>query len=154
VPINAGVWIDHQQAVVVLISAQSEAVKRIASGIIQHPWPLPASHRRNPCTTNDAAPADRLKRMRAFELIAFYDDVLRCISKADDILIFGRGAAKDEFRNRCRSKACHALIGEPTTVDEMTDRQIAARVREHLSTRGRNTTQIRSSMDDQQGTIR
>jgi hypothetical protein len=142
-PLNAGVWIDHKRAVVVLISPLGEEVKKIGSGIVKHPWPVGAPRERNSYTPNDFTAEDRLERKRAYQLSAFYDEVIAYIGAAEAVLILGPGEAKGEFKKRIDSKQHQGLISELATVDKMTDRQIAARVREHFSTRGTTANETR-----------
>lgn len=50
----------------------------------------------------------------------------------DSIQIFGPGEAKSELEKRLKSKELGERIIGVETVDKMTDRQIAAKVRERL----------------------
>ena len=79
-------------------------------------------------------PADDC-RQRAFEghLNIYYDAVIAAIRGAEAILIFGPGQAKAELKKRLASSPLGARVVAVETVDRMTDRQIAARVREHFS---------------------
>jgi hypothetical protein len=51
------------------------------------------------------------------------------------VQIFGPGEAKGELKKRLESKGFKGHILAVETVDKMTDRQIAAKVREHLRRR-------------------
>ena len=57
------------------------------------------------------------------------------IRDAESILIFGPGEAKGEFAKRLQSEDLGGRIVGVETVDKMTDGQIAARVRQHFTTR-------------------
>jgi hypothetical protein len=51
---------------------------------------------------------------------------------AESILIFGPGEAKGELRKRLERNNLGGRIVAIETVDKMTDRQIAAKVRQHF----------------------
>ena len=67
-------------------------------------------------------------------LNAYYDEVIAAIRGADSIQIFGPGEAKGELEKRLEHEGLKAHIVTIETVDKMTDRQISAKVREHLAT--------------------
>jgi hypothetical protein len=62
----------------------------------------------------------------------YYDAVIACIRGAEAILIFGPGDAKGELKKRLESNDLGGRIISIETVDKMTDRQIAAKVRQHV----------------------
>jgi stalled ribosome rescue protein Dom34 len=62
----------------------------------------------------------------------YYDEVIASIREADSILIFGPGEAKGEFEKRLQSEGLKGRIVGIETVDKMTDRQIAAKVRQRF----------------------
>jgi len=63
----------------------------------------------------------------------YYDHVISCIRDAESILIFGPGEAKGEIEKRLENEALSGRVVGVETVDKMTDRQIAARVRRQFS---------------------
>jgi hypothetical protein len=62
----------------------------------------------------------------------YYDKVITCIGDAESILIFGPGEAKGELEKRLERKGLSGRIVAIETVDKMTDRQIAAKVRQRF----------------------
>jgi hypothetical protein len=58
--------------------------------------------------------------------------VISCIHNAESILIFGPGEAKGELEKRLVNKGLGGRIAGIETNDKMTDRQIAAKVRQHF----------------------
>jgi molybdopterin converting factor small subunit len=120
-----GLWIDHRKAVVVLVSDEGEVVKEITSDMEKHVR-----------FTGGASMAGSSEdvRDRHFEnqLNNFYDAVIAVIRDGDSIQIFGPGEAKGELKKRLESKELGGRIVGVETVDKMTDRQIAAKVRERL----------------------
>ena len=129
--VKAGVWIDHQKAVVVRISDKGEEVKRLKSDIPRRARAT-GSGSQNSYTPNDFVAEDRLERKFASRLKEFYDEIVDCTHGAEAILVMGPGEAKGELRKRIESKKSRTVVAELETVDKMTDRQIAAKVRQHF----------------------
>ena len=63
----------------------------------------------------------------------YYDAVIASIRDADSIIIFGPGEAKGELKERLEKSNLGGRIVGIETVDKMTDRQIAAKVRQYFS---------------------
>jgi hypothetical protein len=122
---EVGLWIDHRKAVIVLVTDEGEETKIIESNTEKHvryssgsSEPGQGEHVRDRQFTN------RLNR--------YYDDVIACIGDAKAIQIFGPGEAKGELEKRLESEELKGQIVTIETVDKMTDRQIAAKVRDHF----------------------
>jgi len=62
----------------------------------------------------------------------YYDEVIEAIRDAESILLFGPGEAKGELKKRLERDKLGVHIIAVETVDKMTDRQIAAKVREYF----------------------
>jgi hypothetical protein len=127
--VKAGVWIDHRQAVLVLITDAGKEIKKITSGIEA---PV-RSRSHNSYTPNDFAAEDRLERKFDSHLKVFYDEVIACLQGSDATLILGPGEAKGELHKRLASKKLRNRIIEMETADKMTDRQLAAKVARHFA---------------------
>jgi stalled ribosome rescue protein Dom34 len=67
----------------------------------------------------------------------YYDQIVSCIRDAESILILGPGEAKVELAKRLEKQALSERVVGIETVDKMTDRQIAARVRRQFPQRSR-----------------
>ncbi len=119
-----GLWIDHRETVIVVLTDEAEETRRIESNMEKH------------IHFSGSAPADTAEDMRDRRLTnhlnKYYDEVIAHIRGADSILIFGPGEAKGELKNRLESGGLGGRIVGIDTVDKMTDRQIAARVRERF----------------------
>ncbi len=78
-------------------------------------------------------PADDSRQRRSTGLFnIYYTAVIACIRDAESILIFGPGEAKGEMKKRLvRNKLGGRIVGIET-IDRMTDRQIAAKVRRYF----------------------
>ena len=65
------------------------------------------------------------------DIIGYYAEVIAVIRDANSIQIFGPGEAKGELEKQLKHAGFKGQIVGIETVDKMTDRQIAAEVREH-----------------------
>jgi hypothetical protein len=83
--VKAGVWIDHQQAVLILITDARKEIKKIASGIEG----LVRSRSHNSYTPTDFTAEDRLERKFDSHLKNFYDEVIAYLQGSEAILILG-----------------------------------------------------------------
>lgn len=79
-------------------------------------------------------PADD-SRQRTFtgQLNTYYDEVIACIRDAEFILIFGPGVAKGELKKRLAVNNLSDRISGVEKVYNMTDPQIAAKVRQYFA---------------------
>ena len=66
----------------------------------------------------------------------YYDEVIAVIRDAESVLLFGPGEAKGELKKRLEKDKLGGQIIAVETVDKMTDRQIAAKVREYFHKEG------------------
>jgi hypothetical protein len=127
----AGLWIDHSRTIIVMLSAEGEKAERIRSGMEKHVRFSGGSRFDGAGTSLEEDQQDR----RFGNLLSqYYDKVIARIREADAILIFGPGEAKGELQRRLERAELSGRIVGVETADKMTDRQIAAKVREHFPT--------------------
>ena len=122
-----GLWIDHRQAVMVIVTNEGEEVKRIMSD-------MEKDVRFSSRTADIGSPEDVRDRQFENHLNKYYDDVIGSLRNAESILIFGPGEAKGELEKRLAGEGLKERIVGVETVDKMTDNQIAAKVRQHFLT--------------------
>lgn len=130
---KAGVWIDHQQAIVVLITDKGRKIEKVKSGAQQAVRSTGSSSAKKKYTPNDFIAEDRQERKVASERKKFYDEVLARIRGAHSLLILGPGEAKGELRKQVTAKKLRDLAVGVETADRMSDCQIAAKVSEHFA---------------------
>jgi stalled ribosome rescue protein Dom34 len=123
---QVGLWIDHREAIVVVIQDGAEETKRIESGVEKH---VRFSGGNRP---EDGSADDQRDRQFAAHLARYYDDVISIIAGAQSILIFGPGEAKGELEKRLAAKGLHKSVVVTETADKMTIPQIAAKVRQYF----------------------
>ena len=130
---KAGVWIDHRQAIVVLVTDAGNEIKKIAFDIGQPVQLRGGSRSKNKYTPNDFVAEDRLERKVENDRKDYYDDVIASVRGADSLLILGPGEAKGEFSKHIKAKKVRGVAVELETADKMTDRQVAAKVKKHFA---------------------
>jgi hypothetical protein len=131
---KAGVWIDHKQAIVVLVTDTGKAVmKKIAFDIGQPLQSTGGSRSKHSYTSHDFIAENTLERKLGNDRKNYYDDVVASILGAEAILILGPGEAKGELLKRLQSKKLRGVMVKLETADKMTDRQIAAKVGLHFA---------------------
>ena len=123
---QVGLWIDHRETVVVVIGDKGEETRRIESGMEKHVRFSDGSG------SEDGSAEDQRDRQFTGNLNRYYDEVISHLRDAESILIFGPGEAKGELEKRLASKGLSGRIVGVETVDKMTDRQIAAKVRQRF----------------------
>jgi hypothetical protein len=124
---EVGLWIDHRQAVIVVVTDAGEETKRIISNMEKHV-------RFSSGSSEDGSQEDVRDRQFGNHLDSYYDEVIAVIRDADSIQIFGPGEAKGELEKCLEREGLKGRIVDIETVDKMTDRQIAAKVRERFLT--------------------
>lgn len=123
-PREVGVWIDHRKAVIAIITGRNAEMTQVTSDMEKHV-------RYSGAPQEDSAEDQRDRRFTG-HLNKYYDEVIARIRDADSILILGPGEAKTELQERLGNESLLARIVGIETADKMTDRQIAARVRQRF----------------------
>ncbi|MBI3175291.1 MAG: hypothetical protein HYZ25_16320 [Chloroflexi bacterium] len=127
-----GLWIDHREAIIVILADGEEEVKHVISNIGKHIRYSGSSHSKTPEGLKEVTSEDARDRKFGNALNKFYDEVIAVIREAETIQIFGPGEAKGELEKRIQYEGLKAHIFVVETTDKMTDRQIAVKVRGHL----------------------
>jgi hypothetical protein len=120
---KVGLWIDHRKAIIVTITEKGETTQEIMSDMEKHVRFASGS-------SEDGSSEDVRDRHFGNHLNSFYDKVIACIRGADSIQIFGPGEAKGELEKLLEKEGLKGQIFEIEAMDKMTDRQVAAKVRE------------------------
>jgi hypothetical protein len=132
----AGLWVDHRKAVLVIVTDEGEEIKRIESNMQKHIRFAGRSNSQTPDGLKQVTAEDQRDRQFENRLGNYYDDIIASIGAAGSIQLFGPGEAKGELGKRLEGKEPGARIVAIETADKMTDRQIAAKVRQHILQRG------------------
>ncbi len=114
-------------------TGQAEEVSQIESHV-DKPFVFAAGSRSNqPDRPKGRISENKQEHKFMNQLNNYYDDVLKALQGADPLLTLGPGEAKGEFQKRLQSKKFPPRLVEIETADKMTDRQVAAKVREYYA---------------------
>jgi hypothetical protein len=138
---KGGVWIDHREAIVVVLDSDSERPVHVASHVVKHLSRGGDSPLKGPFEVRQVPRDDRRQMALTGELNAYYDQVMAMVAQLDALLILGPGEAKGEFKTRLDRHKLGARVVEVKTADKMTDPQLAAKVREYFN---ESAAQVRS----------
>ncbi len=128
-----GLWIDHRKAVIVAILGEGkEIVLTMKSHLEPHVRFSAGARSKTPHLSVELTAEDQRDRRFAQHLSTYYDEVISHIREAEAILVFGPGEAKGELEKRLESTGLGGRIVGVEAVDKMTDRQIAAKVRQRF----------------------
>jgi hypothetical protein len=128
---NAGLWIDHREAIIVKLVDKGVETRRIQSAAEkQLRREGDPDHGR---FESQLVPADD-SRQREYtgELTRYFDAIISYLHDSGSIFIFGPGETKGELKKRFeKHPLCQRLITLETT-DKMTEQQIVAKVQHHF----------------------
>ena len=119
-----GVWLDRQEAVIVLVTDKGRDTRRIRSHLEKD---SEFSDKALRVTANDAH-----NRRFVNHLNQYYDNVIASIREAGFILIFGLGDAPAELSTRMEAADLGGRIMLIETVGKMTDSQIGDRAQQRF----------------------
>ena len=129
---KVGLWIDHRKAIVVTVTDKGHEMGLVISTVQKQLRRSGDSPLKGPYEQQQVPADDSRQRTFTGHLNIYYDAVIACIGEAESILIFGPGEAKGELKERLERNSFGGRIVGIETVDKMTDRQIAAKVRRHF----------------------
>jgi len=129
---EVGLWMDHRKAVIVLVTDKGEEIKLIVSKVEKQLRRSGGSPLKGPHEVQQVPADDSRERAFTGHLNIYYDAVIACVRGAESILIFGPGEAKVELKKRLVTQGLGDRVVDIETVDKMTDRQIAAKVRQRF----------------------
>jgi hypothetical protein len=129
----AGLWIDHRRAVIAIVSDEGkETLLEIKSNVEKQAGRLAGVRSTTPYEALKVRADDSHEREFTGHLNQFYAEVIAAIRGIESILLLGPGEAKEELKKRLERNNPRGRIIAVETADKMTDRQIAAKVREHF----------------------
>ena len=129
---TVGLWVDHRKAIIVAVTDKGEETKLIISKVEKQPGRFAGVRSTTPYESQQVRADDSRERKFTGHLNIYYDAVIACIRDAESILIFGPGEAKGELQKRIKKNNLGGRIVGIETIDKMSDRQIAAKVRQYF----------------------
>ena len=129
---KVGLWIDHRKAIIVAVTDKGEEIGLIISKAEKQRRRSGDSPLKGPYEPMQVPADDSRQKTFTGHLNIYYNAVIAGIRDAESILIFGPGEAKGELKKRIERNNLSGRIVGIETVDKMTDRQIAAKVRQYF----------------------
>ena len=129
---TVGLWIDHRKAVIVAVTDEGEEMELTISKVEKQLRRSGDSPLKGRYESLQVPADDSRDRKLTGQLNIYYDAVIASIRDAESILIFGPGEAKDELKARLERNNLGGRVVCIETVDKMTNRQIAAKVRQYF----------------------
>jgi hypothetical protein len=130
---NAGVWLDHRRAQIVGLTSAGEITKVVLSNVEKHLERGGDSAMRGAYEAHQVPADDRRQRSLTGKLNIYYDAVIDALRDYGKVLVFGPGEAKGELHARLLKKKLGDRVSAVETEDDMTDRQVVAKVRAHFA---------------------
>lgn len=127
---NVGLWIDHLKAFMVNINPDGEVTTKTIESEVEPLIKSTGGVRTKTPYSKGGVSTDKSKLRRQHQLKEFYEDIVRQISNAEKIYLFGPGPAKKELNQEVKKIASLAeklVAVEPA--DKMTEPQIIAKVK-------------------------
>ncbi len=129
---GVGLWIDHRKAIIMAVTDEGEEIKLIISKVEKQLRRSGDSPLKGTYEPQQVPASDSQQKAFTGHLNIYYDAVIASIHDAESILIFGPGEAKGELKERLKKSNLDKRIVGVETVGKMTDRQIAAKVRQYF----------------------
>ena len=129
--LKAGVWIDHREAIVVLLTEAGEETKHISSNV-EKQLRRSGEPDHGPFEAQEVPADDSREREYTGHLAHYYDGIIAQLREAGAILILGPSEAKGELRKRLEKDPGDTRRVEVETADKMTEPQLVALVRHHF----------------------
>ena len=129
---TAGLWIDHRKAVVMIITPRGEETLEIRSNIEKQPGRTAGARSTAPYEAQLVKADNSRERKLTGQLDQYYTEVTAALRGVEDLLIFGPGEAKVELKNHLDQAHLGEKFMAVETSDKMTDKQIAAKIRDYF----------------------
>lgn len=123
---NIGIWIDHRKTVFVTLIGETVEITQLSSDMEKRV--------RYSGEAEEESAEDQRDKRYMNHLSKYYKEIISRVRNAQSILVMGPGEAKGQFVKQLQDEGYNGSIVGIETVDKMTDRQIAARVKQHFLT--------------------
>jgi stalled ribosome rescue protein Dom34 len=129
-----GLWIDYHHAVIVILTMKSEIVRRVES-VVGQSKSITAGANVN------SLPAEIIRQQSASQLEDYFKRVIANIQESKSIFIFGPGEAKNDLEKQMERADLDQQIVDIESAEEMSDRQILAKVHRYFPNNRRSIFQ-------------
>ena len=129
---KVGLWIDHRKALIVAVTDKGEEIRVVISKVEKQPARSGGVRSTTPYEAHLVPADDSRERKFTGHLNIYYNAVIASLRDAESILILGPGEANGELEKRLGREGLAGHIVAVETVDKITDRQLAAQVRQRF----------------------
>ena len=129
--INAGLWIDHREAIIVKLMDKGVETRRIQS-TAEKQLRREGEPDHGPFESQLVPADDSRQREYTGQLTRYYDAIISYLRDAGSILIFGPGETKGELKKRFEKHAVGQRLITLETTDKMTEAQIVDMIQHHF----------------------
>ncbi|MCX6079196.1 MAG: hypothetical protein NTW32_06650 [Chloroflexi bacterium] len=126
-----GLWIDHKKTVIV--NSTGDEIITLNSNMEKHVRFSGGAHGKTAYGAQYFPADDQQDRRFVEHLNKYYSDVIAHLRDAKAIVIMGPGEAKLELEKRLEHAGLKEYILNIETADKLTERQIAARVKQFFA---------------------
>lgn len=127
---QVGMWIDHKEAVLVSVNGGDASVRRVESEVGTRFSPSGGWKAGGTAMAQSIVKEQTEDERRKHHLHAYYQALIKAVSTAEELFIFGPGEAKHELVKEIeKNKGLHIRIAAVETCDKMTEPQIVAKVK-------------------------
>ena len=127
-----GLWIDHVKAFIVTIKPDGEIVSEIIESGVEPSIKSTGGGRTKTPYSKGGVSVEKSQLKQQQQLKKFYEAIIKKISDADKIYLFGPGKAKKELNFEVnKNEAVASKISAIDAADKMTEPQMIAKVRNY-----------------------
>lgn len=131
---KVGIWIDHKEALLVILEGEQPTVERVASNAESHFRPSGGWKAGGTSVAQSVSREQKAEERFKHQLRSFYQMVIQKTAAADTIFIFGPGEAKRELVKEIEKvKGPKGKIAAIEAADRMTEKQAVAKVKSFFS---------------------
>ncbi|NTU57832.1 MAG: hypothetical protein HGB00_02770 [Chlorobiaceae bacterium] len=127
---STGLWIDHNEAILVMIVDDQTSVQHVESGADGHFKSTGGWKSQGSSVAQAVSSEGKAEEIRKHQLHAFYTDVINRLEDSSEIAILGPGEAKTELGNEIKK---HGRLQEKVATveacDRLTENQLVAKVK-------------------------
>lgn len=132
---KVGLWIDYRKTIIVSVMEKREEIKKVVLVADRHPqYSIDSNLNGSYCPLQTEVNYFPEKIFQE-QIDSYYNKVIASIYDANSIMIFGPNTAKDELKYRLEMYRLGDRIIGIETVDQMTERQISAKILQQVEIR-------------------
>ena len=127
-----GLWLDHKSATIVNFVNEAPVISKIESELEPVRHSTGGSRGALPYTFDGGGAEGRIMERRNHDLSKYYHKIIKAVSSAGWIYIFGPTHARDELMHEIQRAKVKADLDVESS-DKLTQRQIVAKVKKHFN---------------------